>query len=179
MCDRFTFFVGGCCSALLSVMFVVAGGERCDDDRAPFPGNWMPREGKERDFLRVLYGIFRGSARRRQRCGGVDVGGRQTGSRSSDQMADYVWTSNWLARKFVVRCAAERWNDLRRTEGSYWLHRAGWNADGETAPCLKRIRQNMRRAGIAQIARCTLQHSAMLAADPDVSSRPPLFCSRV
>lgn len=53
VCDRLIFFAGGCC--VVSVVFgSLEGGERCA--REPF-GSWIPREGRERDFRRVLYGM--------------------------------------------------------------------------------------------------------------------------
>jgi hypothetical protein len=44
-CVRLTFFAG-CCASL------VEGGERADEREAP--GRWMPSDGSDNDFLRVL-----------------------------------------------------------------------------------------------------------------------------
>lgn len=53
VCVRLIFFAGGCCG--VSVVFgSLEGGERCARELL---GSWMPREGRERDFRRVLYGI--------------------------------------------------------------------------------------------------------------------------
>ena len=52
-CDRFSFFTGGGCD-VSAVFEGLEGGERWARELL---GNWIPNEGSERDFRRVLYGM--------------------------------------------------------------------------------------------------------------------------